>query len=180
MRAKLNSTFDEIEALKTSILTDFDQLSIHQLTFKPNSRKWSLLQVIEHLMLAETGSINYVNKKLLDPTKLEEYSFKAAFRFKLLQSVFALPLKIRRRPATADPTLEPDLKDVKLRWDIARKALRKFLDAYDDVILKKLVYKHPFAGRINALQMTLFFKLHIKHHQKQIERIKKHRNYPNL
>jgi len=180
MRAKLNSTFDEIEVLKTDILTDFEQLSIHQLSFKPNSRKWSLLQVIEHLMLAETGSLNYVNKKLLDPSTLEAYSFKAAFRFKLLQLIFKSPIKIRNRPTSVTPTLEPDIKDVKLRWDIARKALRKFIDAYDDNTLKKLVYKHPFAGRINALQMILFFKLHIKHHKKQIERIKKHRNYPNL
>jgi len=180
MRMKLNSTFDEIEALKTSLLHDFEQLSLHQLSFKPNARKWSLLQVIEHLMLAETGSVNYVNKKILDPSQLENYSLRATLRFWWLQFFLKAPFRIKRRPTQVTPTLEPNFDDVKLRWDIARKALRKFVDKHDDAILKKLVYKHPFAGRINTLQMMQFFKLHINHHKKQIERIKKHRNYPNL
>lgn len=181
MRTKLNSTFDEIEALKTSILNDFDQLSPNQLSFKPTSKKWSLLQVMEHLMLAETGSINYVNKKILDPAKLEAYSLKAAFRYWWLQFFLKIPfIRIRNRPTQVTPTLKPDFNDVNLRWDIARKALRKFIDTHQDATLKKLVYKHPVAGRLNGLQMMQFFKLHINHHKKQIERIKKHRNYPNL
>jgi len=180
MRKQLNNTFDEIENLKSSVLNDFEALSRNQLSFKPTARKWSLLQVIEHLMLAETGSINYVNKKMLAPERLEEYSIKTSLRFWTLKLFLKAPIKIKRRPTHVTPTLQPDFEDVKLRWNIARKALRKFIDNYDDVTLKKLVYKHPFSGRLNALQMMLFFKLHINHHKKQINRIKKHRNYPNL
>ncbi len=180
MRMQLNSTFEEIEQLKAAILSEFHQLSIQQLNFKPRTQKWSLLQVIEHLMLAETASVNYVNKKILDPSKLEDYSLKATFRFWLLQFFLKAPfIRIKRRPTQVTPTLEPDFDDVKLRWKIARKALRKFMDNYDDATLKKLIYKHPFSGRLNCLQMMLFFKMHINHHKKQIDRIKNHRNYPN-
>jgi len=102
-------------------------------------------------------------------------------RFWSLQFFFKVPfIRIRKRPTHVSPTLEPNFDDVKLRWDIARKALRKFMDSHEDATLKKLIYKHPFAGRLNGLQMMQFFKLHINHHKKQIERIKKHRNYPNL
>lgn len=179
MRKQLNSTFDEIEAIKVSILNELDQLSVHQLNFKPTARKWSLLQVAEHLMLAETGSMNYVNKKTLKPDELENYSLKATFRFWFLKFFLNTPIRIKNRVSPITPTLKPAIKDVKLRWEIARKALRQFIDKHDDAILKKLVFKHPIAGRINALQMMQFFKLHLNHHIKQMERVKNHRNYPD-
>jgi len=179
MKAELIKAIDEIEAIKETLISDYEQLTEPQLTFRPNSRKWNLLQVAEHLMLAETGSINYVNKKIKGINSLEEYSFKAGFRFWLMKCLLNAPVKIRNRPSSTAPTLEPDFKDLKLRWDIARQALKKFTETYDEETLNKLVYKHPFAGRLNTLQMVKFFKLHLNHHMKQIKRIKKHRNFPD-
>jgi len=180
MRNKYNATIKVIEGLKNDLLKDFNSLTINQQNFKPNANKWNMLQVIEHLMLAETASLNYVSKKILNPNTLLDKNFASKFKFWLLKMTFKLPIKISRRPKMVTPTDLPDYKNVLLRWDIARKALHKFFDEQSDEILEKLIYKHPVAGRLTGLQMLLFFEYHIKHHTKQINRIKKHKNYPTL
>lgn len=179
MKAKLIKAIDEIEAIKETLISDYEQLTENQLTFKPKSKKWNLLQVAEHLMLAETGSINYVNKKIKGIESLEEYSFKAGFRFWVMKCFLNAPIKIRNRAPAAAPTLTPAFDNIKLRWNIAREALKKFTATYDDETLNKLIYKHPLAGRLNILQMVNFFKLHLNHHMKQIKRIKQHKNFPD-
>lgn len=180
MRKKIEDKIKAIEALKNEVITNFNRLTPNQLNFKPSAKKWSLVQVVEHLMLAETSSLNYVNKKILDPAALLDSTFTSKFSAWLLKMFFSLPIKIRRRPVMVSPTEKPDFENVLLRWDIARTALRQLVDEQSDSILGKLIYKHPFAGRLNAYQMLCFFEDHIKHHQKQMNRIKKHKNYPSL
>jgi len=180
MRKKIEDKIEVIEALKNDVISNLNKLTPSQLSFKPNNNKWSLVQVIEHLTLAETSSLNYVNKKILDPTVLLDNTFTSKFRAWLLKIFFTSPIKVKRRPVMVSPTDSPDYQNVLLRWDIARKALKQFIDEQSDEILDKLIYKHPFAGRLNAYQMLCFFENHIKHHQKQMNRIKNHKNYPTL
>jgi len=179
MRKKLIAKVNIIEDLKNEIINNFNTLSENQLNFKPGENKWNLLQVVEHLTLAETESLNYVNKKILDPSTLLAANLGSKFRFWLLKTTFSLPIKIKNRPTMVTPTNSPDYKNVLLRWDIVRSALQQLIDEQSDKILEKLIYKHPVAGRLTAYQMVYFFEDHIKHHQKQIKRIKKHRNYPS-
>lgn len=178
MRKKLEAKIKIIEGLKNGIINNFNNLNENQLSFKPSNNKWSLVQVIEHLTLAETNSLNYVNKKILDPSALLDANLASKLKFWLLKTLFALSIKIKRRPTMVTPTDSPDYSNIILRWDIARNALQKLIDEQSDEILDKLVYKHPAAGRLTAYQMLCFFEDHIKHHKKQIKRIKEHRNYP--
>lgn len=180
MREKLKGKVKVVEGLKNDLLKDLNQLTPNQLNFKPSSNSWSMAQVVEHLTLAETASLNYVNKKILDPKALLSPSTASKLRSWLLKLFFSLPVKIKRRPAPVTPSNLPDYKNVLLRWNIARNALHKLIEEQSDEILEKLIYKHPFAGRLNANQMLLFFEYHIKHHNKQIKRIKNHKNYPTL
>lgn len=180
MRSKLEDKIKVIEGFKSDIMANFNQLTPNQLNFKPSANKWSLIQVAEHLMLAETNSLNYVNKKILAPKALLNSSFTSKLSALLLKFVFKLPIKIKRRPVMVSPTDSPDYNNVLLRWDIAREALKQLIDKQSDEILDQLIYKHPFAGRLNGYQMLCFFEDHIKHHQKQMNRIKAHKNYPTL
>jgi len=180
MQQKLEEKFNFIEGLKKDIIKDYGQLTPNQLNFKPKANKWSMIQVVEHLMLAETTSLNYVNKKILDPSALEDKTAASQLKTWLLKTSFTLPFKFKAKVSFIKPTNDPDYKNVLLRWDIARNALRKLLDEQSNELLEKLIYKHPIAGRLNAHQMLIFFEYHIKHHLKQINRIKNHKNYPTL
>lgn len=178
MGKEITKYFESLKALRNEIENDFDLLSTEQLNFKPTENSWSLLQVMEHLALAETGSINYLNKKILGIDSLEKAGFGSSFRFLLLKMFFGVPLKYGNRAPSAEPTENPDYEDLKLKWDIARSGLLEFYNSHYASIKNKLIYKHPKAGRITFEQMCNFFELHIKHHQKQITRIKGNENFP--
>jgi len=168
-----------IEAIKNAIEHKYDNYNTEQLNYKSSEDSWSLLQVLEHLVLVETGSINYINKKILDVLNLETESFDSKFRFFVLNKSLLSPIKFKNKSDYVEPTNNPDYKDLKLKWDIARQGLVQFYDTYHTNIKSNiLIYKHPFAGRFTFPQMCGFFDAHLKHHLKQIRRIEGDANFP--
>lgn len=178
MSNTITKYFDTLQSLRNEIEADFDKLTEEQLNFKSSEKSWSLLQVIEHLALAEMGSINYINKKILGLNQLKKESFSSKMRFQLLKIFFGIPFKYGNRAPSAEPTENPSYAEIKMKWDIARKGLNEFYESHYKSVEDKLLYKHPLAGRITFEQMCIFFVKHIQHHQKQIERIKGNKNYP--
>jgi hypothetical protein len=62
------------------------------------------------------------------------------------------------------------------QWGLLRLELKVHLENVSDGNLKKLVYKHPFAGRLSLPQAMQFFAEHINHHQPQIKKALKFYN----
>jgi hypothetical protein len=52
-----------------------------------------------------------------------------------------------------------------------RNELKTMLEKFGDDQLKRKIYKHVIAGKLNILQTLLFFREHVIHHQQQIKRL---------
>ena len=177
-KEKYYEIFNELEGYKKGILIDFNDLSQDQLNFKMKTKNWSLLQIVEHIILAETGTINYVNKKLLGKESLKNSGFFSFLRSKTLNYFMNSGIRFKARVETTLPAEQPNLKEITLKWDIARNAIKRLIDASDETLLQKQIFKHPLAGRINGLQMLEFLQIHLKRHFKQIVELKKHPAFP--
>lgn len=153
-----------------------DELSAHDndtLNRKPADGGWSALQVMQHLLLSEEGSVKYVKKKLSFNPELEQAGFFSAWRAFLLDFYFMLPLKFKAPPGVGDDVLPTgsDFKQVSERWLSSRKALREYLESLPPGMFQKSIYKHPFAGRMSLEGMLQFFDGHFERHRKQIRRV---------
>lgn len=157
-----------IQLLKTLKVYSEDQLNR-----KPDQDKWSVIQIMHHLMLAEGGSLNYVKKKTSFNPELKDAGVKAALRELALSTYFGSPLK-RKAPATISGDKLPahaSFWKTAQDWKNQRSELREFLCTLPPDLLKKEVYKHPFVGRITIYGMMRFFEQHFDRHHKQIQRI---------
>lgn len=180
MTIKLESAFRKIEKQRSEILADLDQLSEAQRQFKPTKDSWNTLQVCMHLIIAEENSLAYMRKKVKGIDKLSSSGLWSKLRLSFLNSLVSTRMKFKAPKIVA---LSEDMdvgsyEEVKSRWDNIRKELRYFVDKLDHKASKKMLFKHPMAGKFNVEQLLNFIFTHVQHHTYQIDRLKKHSNFP--
>ncbi len=159
-----------LEAKREKLFVKLGEGSHSVLEKKPKKDKWSVLQILYHMMLAEEGSLKYVKKKLSYQPNLKSENILTKLRTKLLIWGLKSPFKFRA-PAGFDEKSFPSmirLEDLDSRWMQGRMDHLKFIREMDDYLLDMEIYKHPIAGRITVEGMLKFYHAHFDRHQQQI------------
>lgn len=130
--------------------------------------KWSCLQQMVHVNLSFEGTINYIQKKMLQPELIPEAGITNTIKSKLLNRALNSDTRFKAPKGL-------DVVDVKTTLTAAREStqtqlqrLKEILELYPDTMLKKAVFKHPVAGRITMAQTLAFLDAHLMHHERQI------------
>ena len=167
MIPKLQKKFDKLEQCTNELIKKM-QTHTHKELNKPlEKNKWSAFQHLEHLILVETASINYIAKKINFASKVKDAGLKNKLRFSLLKLYFVFPIIKAKAPTTvANVPNESDLVSIEARWKKKRQSLIDILSLVDDHMLPKEFFKHPIAGKLNLLQTLDFLTTHLNHHKK--------------
>ena len=171
--------FDKLEELRIRILDDTRGLRPEQLLFRPEPEAWCILEVFDHLITAEGNGLKYMLKKIQGMDTIGKSDITADIRAAILNFTLKLPIKFKAPPAAQIQRREYyDFEEITKEWADLREQYREFLDHFDIAASEKLIFKHPIAGRLNIIQALDFQYEHAHHHEGQIERIKKHPEYP--
>lgn len=170
MDSRLQRQFEQMEAVRESIFEMLKFYSPEQLAFKPAPDKWSVIQVLQHLLISEQGTYRYLTRKN-QAESLPAAGWGAGGRSLLLNLVLKSPLRFKAPENLPQP--EGDLPfDVLMReWQVVREALRGFAQTFPPERLKSAIFRHPFAGYFNLSQTFKFIDKHVRHHRRQIRRI---------
>lgn len=172
MHPRLQTAFDSIENAKQRLIDDASTLTPEQYFRSPAPGKWSVAQIMTHLMVVEQLSLHYMKKKSLGINEVKDSGVIEEARFRIYSMLFRLPLKLKAPKTILDHTPEAlSLSDLDTNWKRSRNKLNTFLSAIDDKHIRRMIYKHAFAGRLDVLQALRFFKEHIDHHRPQIDKI---------
>ena len=158
---------------KLSVL--LDDLKKHPDVFlnkSPGEGKWSALQTMYHLMIAEKKSHEYIEKKLSFNPTLKKAGVATWGRATMIKSYMSSPLKVKAPAAVGDQVIPNDLTfwEIAKPWKENRAALLKFLQTMPQEYVNKEIYKHPVGGRLGINGMLTFFETHFDRHKKQIYR----------
>lgn len=166
---------EKIETLEKSLREFFLHLNnipgekLHQ---QPAEDAWSAVQVVEHLLSSEGGTLGYMMKKssggwdALETTGAEQIENSSKLNSRLASNErFAAPAILPQPPN------ELKTDDVEVQWRSLRKKLYEFVRQIEPVHYDKLVFRQPAAGMLNILQTLEFLNLHLRHHIAQLERI---------
>jgi len=173
MDSKLESKFKNFENSRLKLLTELEKRGDKELNYHPGKDKWSVIQVMHHLIIIEQLSIGYINKKLTYKTNIKKSGFSAAIKVFVLKLLLRMPFRFKAPKIVSEVPNSGDFNQVKDQWDQTRKELRKLLDNLPEEFLNKNIFKHALAGKMNIYQMLSFMDEHFKHHVKQIDRILK-------
>lgn len=130
-------------------------------------------QVHQHLHLAESQTLAYLQRKAADPSGLPKADFKARLRVLSLELALASPLRFKA-PAVANEDHFPhdeSWEQTLQRITANHQAFHTFLDELDPRLARIQLFRHPVAGRMPVEGVFRFFRWHVCHHQRQIWRI---------
>jgi len=171
MNSTLQRLFDTLEEDRKELLGRTGNLSPEKQLHAPDG-KWSVRQILAHLIAAEKLSVLYLNKKILGIAQVEDTGWWEEVKMILLQISQRLPLKFKAPKAVVEHTpAYSSFDELAQDWDKTRAELKTLLEKFDDTQVRKKIFKHIRAGRLNIRHALLFFREHIIHHTPQINRL---------
>lgn len=153
-------------------------LSQEQLKFKPAPEKWSVLEVAEHIWMAEGLLFGAVEKALAEKQN-PEWETKTKGKTEFLERVMVSRDRKAQAPESIVPTGKLTRDEAIAKLKESRAKTLKFAGE-TKLPLKAHTLDHPFPvfGTLNAYQWLIYIPLHNIRHNKQIEEVKADPNFP--
>ncbi len=172
MSAELHQQFERLEDQRTALFARVDGLDDGALNQPPAEGKWSIIQVMSHLTVAEKLSLAGIRKKMANRAGLQKAGLAGRARSAFLRLVLRLPVRIKA-PARALPAVpeRQDLETTRRQWDEVRAAWRKTIGSFPPELSDQGIFRHPVVGLMSFAQALRFIEAHVEHHAKQIDRM---------
>lgn len=174
-RAKAIKMLKDSEARTLDAL---EKLTDEQLKFKPATNKWSVLEVAEHIMLAESQIFGGAQKAVsAGPNPDWEAKTKGKTEF-LEKALLDRSHKVQA-PDNLVPTGKLSREEVIAQFKEARGRTLKFAEE-TQLPLNTFTFDAPtpIIGTLNAYQWLIFVALHNARHNLQIDEVMANPNFP--
>ena len=170
----------EAARARVRLLERICPLSPAQGVFKPDPGEWSIAENVEHLVLAEQGSINRVwaaadGRRRGQPP----WTGEAVHRGKSIEQIVAETWASRQQaPEIATPRRRGPLA----YWIAAIQCNQPLLDALPAALAgldpAEVITPHPVSGPWDAGQWLAFVRFHLDLHRQQIEAVMRAPAFP--
>ena len=171
MISRLQLLFDSLEMERHQLLEKVSKLS-HERFHEAKPGKWSVSQIVGHLVAAERLSLRYMNKKILGIQDAGDTGIGEEIKMVLLKLSQRLPFKFKAPRALVENTpAYADIGQLQADWETERAELKALLEKFNDTETKRKIYRHIRAGRLNIQHALIFFREHYRHHWPQIKRL---------
>jgi hypothetical protein len=160
----------ELEALdrqQRSLVEELKTMDLPCLEGRPFPGKWSILEIVEHLVLAERA----VFQGFFEPSGRPPRERRLGDRIRYLLVMAVLQFRIPARvPSPAMlPTGGRSLAELLQLWDENRDRLKTCAESLQPEDLRKSVFEHPIAGPLSLQQAVRMCHAHIHGHRQQIQ-----------
>ena len=138
--------------------------------FKAGADKWSIVEAIEHLVMAEESMLAQLTTSAstadLDP---QDRSVK---NFQIVIKVMERDIPVDVPDESMEPHGEFNLEELLERWKAVRRETGTYIEAIGQENAADLVYRHPFAGPLDMAETLRFIDVHFDNHMRHIDTIK--------
>lgn len=174
MDKRLEKLYTKLQNQRAELLNLLQNVEPELLSKSPAPGKWSVLQILNHLYVSEKISIGYVKKKSIAINDVGNTGLWQSALMIVLKISQRIPIRYKAPKVVLQNTSNvTSITDLLAQWNLLRIELKSMLTNLPENHINKLVYKHPFAGRLSLPQALEFFSEHIIHHTPQIKRILK-------
>lgn len=167
----LLSQLDRVEILRDELLNEVHNLTDTQINRSPANGKWTILQIIEHLVLGEDyvlGDISQLENAVLK--KRKPYHF---IRFYIVMGILSSSFKVKAPSKKMYPTSKYSLDELSIRWKNNHSLLRTYFENLTTKTRNKAVFFHPITGPLKPKKALNLLEVHLHRHRKQIQELAK-------
>jgi len=169
MVQELKILWEALEAGRRALTHEIESLTEEQVRAQPGAGKWSILQTLQHLVLAEQGM-------RASEAELRANPVRDLLRPGKLINVVRNILERDVRVDVPHPSLEPDgkvsLGELLELWDRERQKMSELLESVSADNTETVTFSHPASGPMTAAQAMDLTLVHLAHHRRQIDRIR--------
>ena len=153
-------------------------LTDEQWRWKPSPERWSVGEVAEHVMLAETALFSKMQEAIDKPAN-PDWEQKTKGKTELLLQVMAPRLGKAKSPEEIVPAGKLTRAEVMSGFAKVRARTLAFAEE-TQIALKEHTSEHPFQffNTLNGYQWLIYIPLHNMRHDKQIEEVKATAGFP--
>ena len=170
MISELRDKFERYDRSRRALLNDLANLNDEQPKGKPGPSEWSILQIVQHMVLAEREVMQYL------PEPKELIHRKRGLRARIFYVVVLLILRWNIRVPVPSKGMVPDgntsLSELRQQWDENLRWFKGYLDSLGLEDLKRAVFSHPVAGPLTGPQAGTLAQYHFEAHLRQINNAK--------
>lgn len=179
MLPEISQKFTRLEQIWQNYFQIIDGASEEQRHFKPAPDKWCMLEVAQHIIGSENGTLRFFSKYQPKQVKMTD-KVSGVVRSLVLTLALKSPFKFK---VPNVPGLNPknihSWEQIIAEWRDIQNGLRQYFQDFPSEHLNHIVFKHPVAGKFNVFQTLDFLNEHATHHLFQLERIKNTPGFPS-
>jgi len=169
----------QVELARAKFVGSVKLLNNAQAGFKPSAGEWSVVEVVEHLYLAELSGVAKIWAALNSLRAGTHWTEPLPNRGKPIEMIISETWKAKE---TAPPIATPHIGGPLEFWLSATRSLTPMLaelgGALRSVRLEDVVFPHFLCGPLDARQRLEFLRFHIERHADQVDRIRRSADFP--
>ncbi len=168
---RLDKRLQAFDERRNALLDEMEALEPGKLLARPLPEKWSILEIVEHLVLAE----RVVFQGLPEPSKLKirEPRLKDRIRYLIVMFVLRTGIPV----GVVSPAMLPEggrnLAELRRLWNENQAWLRAYVNSLGPKGIHRPALKHPVAGPISVRQAVIMSRVHLDRHIGQIRALQK-------
>lgn len=172
MNPKLEVKYLFLEKSRNRLLDELEDFEDGQLNVLPSVDKWSINQIVAHLILVEQLTTSYIQNKIRKEETLNTSPFSNFTKHIALKIALKSGIKFKAPHTVASVPDIASLISLRNQWDNVRYMLEDMLTELPANMMDKYLFKHPYGGPLTVNQTLSFLQDHFDHHLQQIRHLK--------
>ncbi|WP_347156630.1 DinB family protein [Pontibacter chitinilyticus] len=173
MNSVLEAKYLRLEQSRNRLLDELEGFDNELLNTSPAEGKWSLNQIVAHLVLVEQQIVKVVEHQINGQKELPSSTFFNEIRSVLLKLALKSGKKYKAPASVASVPQTAALADLRVAWDEVRFKLEDVLTDLPHSLLNKCLFQHPYAGPLTIQQTLTFLQDHFDHHLSQLHQLER-------
>jgi len=170
MLPELYDLWKRLDDRRRDMLALIDTLSPEQIQYRQKPDRWSILQVLQHVVMGEESMRR-------SEAELRDHPLRDVLQPGKLAQVVKDVLNNDLPVDVPDPSMEPDGQttrdELRSTWGKERRAMGALLETVTADNRERVMFSHLAAGPLTAQQMLEIAVAHLDTHRRQIDRIRK-------
>jgi DinB family protein len=167
---------DALDVARADLLTAVHATSPAQRAFRPARDSWSMVDVVEHLVLAEEGALLSLVK---GPRPGARVTVRNRITVVLIRLYLSAGFRARVPASRLIPQGGVSLEELERRWAAVAGTLRDRVAGLGHADRHAPRFRHPIAGWLPPASGFAFLVTHLAHHRRQIDRIRRSPGFPS-
>jgi hypothetical protein len=177
---QIDQLTENVEVARQQFLARIAGLSAEQAAFKVDAEAWSIAEIMEHLVHAESGGINLIWRAAEAVSRGDPvWSGESPNRGLSIEDVVQ---RTWRKRETSPQSARPRIGGPIGYWAAALRSCSALLAELKPVLLglslEDVIYPHAISGPLDARQRLEFLAFHLGRHERQVAEVMTRPEFP--